>query len=278
MRMIVHLFLALGLGYLGLVGFTYFSQPSLLYLPNVAGRAVTATPHDIGLEFEDLQLTTADGETLHAWFVPARQAEQTLLFFHGNAGNISHRLDSIALFHELGLNQLILDYRGYGRSTGKTSEDGTYLDAQAAWDYLTGQRGIAPDQVILFGRSLGGAVAVWLAGQVPARALIIESTFTSVPDLAAELYPWLPARLLSRFSYDTRARVSDIEMPLLVIHSPGDEIIPVQHAAAIFRAAREPKGYLEIQGGHNDGFLLNRKPYIAGVSRFLAAFEPKKSS
>jgi len=256
--------------YLGLVGFMYAVQSSLLYLPDLAGRDLVATPEDIGLEYQTIWIPTSDAETLHAWFVPAPQAQATLLFFHGNAGNISHRLDSIALFHQLGLNVLILDYRGYGLSTGKPSEPGTYKDARAAWDYLTEVRGLQSGTIVLFGRSLGGAVASWLAARVRPAALVLESSFTSLPDLGAELYPWLPVRLLSRLRYDSRSCLARVRAPVLVIHSRDDEIIPLRHGRELYAAASEPKSFLELRGGHNDGLLRNRQRYLVGLRRFLA--------
>ena len=175
------------LPYLALVVFLYLTQSGMLYLADMPSRKVEATPANIGLAFEPLSIATADGETLDAWFIPAEEPRGTLLFFHGNAGNISHRLDSIALFHRLGLNVLIFDYRGYGRSTGSPSESGLYKDAEAVWQYLTEERRMLADNIVLFGRSLGGAVAVWLADRVKPAGLIVESSFTSVPDLGAPL-------------------------------------------------------------------------------------------
>jgi fermentation-respiration switch protein FrsA (DUF1100 family) len=255
--------------YLALAGFMYLAQHSLLYLPGLPGREQVATPEDIGLPYQTLRIPTSDAESLHAWFVPASRAEGTLLFFHGNAGNISHRLDSIALFHDLGLNVLILDYRGYGLSTGKPSEQGTYLDARAAWEYLTAERALQPGSIVVFGRSLGGAVASWLAARVEPGGLVLESTFTSVPDLGAQLYPWLPVRLLSRLRYDSRTNLARVHAPVLVIHSRDDEIIPVRHGRELFAAANEPKSFLELRGGHNDGFLVSRDRYLGGLRRFL---------
>lgn len=146
-------------------------------------------------------------------------------FLHGNAGNISHRLDSLRIFHGLGLDVLILDYRGYGRSEGRPSEEGTYRDARAASRYLVEARGVAPERIVVFGRSIGAAIAAALAVEQRPAALILESGFTSVPDLAADLYPWLPARRLARLHYDTRARLPHVTVPVLIVHSRDDEII-----------------------------------------------------
>ncbi len=257
-------------GYGALVGAAFLSQSRLLYFPDLPSRDLQATPRQAGLAYEDVSLRTADGIRLHGWFVPRPRPRATVLFFHGNAGNISHRLDSIALFAELGLATFILDYRGYGRSEGSPSEAGTYRDAEAAWRHLTAERGLAPEEIVVFGRSLGGAVAAWLAARHPPRALILESTFTSVPDLAEELYPFLPARLLSRFRYDTRAELARVRCPVLVVHSRDDEIVPFRHATALHAAAADARGLIELRGGHNDGFVRSQDGYVADLERFLA--------
>ncbi|PLX51217.1 MAG: alpha/beta hydrolase [Desulfobulbaceae bacterium] len=255
--------------YGALLLFVFIYQPRLLFLPGLGGRNVDRTPAQVNLAFEEVYLTSADNVRLDSWFVPAADADGVVLFCHGNAGNISHRLDSLALFHDLGLSVLIFDYRGYGRSQGHPSEAGTYADAEAAWHYLVTERHIAPQRIILFGRSLGAAVAARLATNRRPAALIVESAFTSVPDMAAELYPWLPTRLLSRLHYNTLAAVRQISCPLLVIHSRQDEIIPFQHGEAIFAAADTTKDFLEIKGGHNDGFLLSDSIYRQGLADFL---------
>lgn len=265
----VDILIFLALSYLALAAALFFLQSGMLYLPDTPGRALEATPADRGLEFEPLSIPTRDGETLDGWFIPAGEARGTLLFFHGNAGNISHRLDSVGLFHRLGLNVLIFDYRGYGRSSGKPSEAGLYRDAEAAWRYLTGERATPADEIVLFGRSLGGAVAVWLAGRVRPAGLIVESSFTSVPDMGAEIYPWLPVRLLARNRFDSRARIGGVKVPVLIIHSRQDEIIPFRHGRRLFEAAAEPKQFLEIAGGHNDGFYVSGEKYREGISEFL---------
>lgn len=260
--------LCVALGSLLFLALLYATQDRLLYFPT---RPLEATPRKIGLPFAEVSLRTADGETLHGWFVPAAPGGATLLFFHGNAGNISHRLDSLRIFHDLGLNVFIFDYRGYGQSSGRPSEEGTYRDAEAAWRYLTEVRHLAPQEIVLFGRSLGGSVAAWLAIRTVPRALILESTPTSVPDLAADLYPWLPARWLSRFRYDALAALQKARCPILLIHSPEDEIIPFAHAEQLFAAAAAPKQLLRIRGDHNGGFLLSGPLYRNGLRDFLAA-------
>jgi len=269
MRGFLTLFIAAA-GFYGLLALMLFLfQDRMVFLANLPGRALTATPQDAGFEYEDVTLETSDGVKLHGWYIPAAQASGVVLFLHGNAGNISHRLDSIAIFHELGLDTLIIDYRGYGRSEGKPSERGTYLDAEAAWHYLVNNRGVAAERIIVFGRSLGGAVAAWLANQYKPAALIIESSFSSALDMARKLYPFMPVRLITRLEYPVSEFVSGLRCPLLVIHSRDDEIIPFAMAEANYDSAAEPKSLLEIWGDHNNGFLLSRDRYLPGLNEFI---------
>ena len=261
--------------YLLFLALVFLTQHRLLYFPDTPGRAVTASPRDIGLDYEYVRLRTEDGVTLHGWFVPAaKDAQGVLLFFHGNAGNISHRLDSIRQFHELGLNVLIIDYRGYGESEGKPSEAGTYRDAEAAWRYLTEELGYLPRRITIFGRSLGGAVAAWLASEREPGALIVESSFSSATRVAKELYPFLPVRWLSRFRYDTANAVARADCPVLVIHSRDDEIIPFPHGLAIRESAGERGELLELGGPHNGAHLLDEERYLAGLRGFLSRMSP----
>ena len=247
----------------------YLLQGKMVFLSNLPGRPLTASPGDIGLEYEEVYLTTLDDERLHGWYVPATIGRGVLLFFHGNAGNISHRLDSIGIFHQLGLDTLIIDYRGYGQSTGKTTEQGTYLDAQAAWSYLVDERGIAADQIIIFGRSLGGAVGAWLGTQHTPAAVIIESSFSSGVDMARRLYPFLPVRLITRLRYPVAEYASHLDCPVLVVHSRDDEIIPFAMGQSIYAAVKQRKSFLELRGDHNNGIFISRQDYLRGLDGFI---------
>ena len=253
--------------YVGLALFLYFRQSRYVFYPAKGGGL---TPATAGLVYEDVSVKTTDGETIHGWFIPAEtNTAGTLLFCHGNAGNIWNRIDAIWLFHELGLNVCIFDYRGYGKSTGGPSEEGTYLDAAAVWDWLVQQRGIEPRRIVLFGESLGGAVAAWLAEKKSPGALVLESSFTSLPDMAARLYPFLPVRWLCRFRYNTLERISRIACPVLVAHSRQDEMIPFSHGQRLYAAAREPKAFLEMKGSHNSGRDETGSAYSIAVRGFL---------
>jgi len=249
--------------------YVYFMQSGLIFYPNMPGRNLTATPEDIGLSYQNVELVTEDNIKLHGWFVPNKNAKGTVLFFHGNAGNISHRLESIAIFHHLDLNTFIIDYRGYGQSEGKVTEKGTYRDAEAAWNYLNYNQGISGNQIIIFGRSLGASIAGWLAGQHTPAALIIESGFTSVASMGQRFYPFLPVRWLTHIKYDTKRYIKHVSCPVLVAHSKTDEIIPYQEGREIFEAAPWPKQFLEMQGGHNDGFIVSGTSYVEGLNSFI---------
>jgi fermentation-respiration switch protein FrsA (DUF1100 family) len=251
--------------------YLFFMQARLLYYPNIPSRKLTANPADVGLDYETVTLSTSDHVKLHGWFIPARSERGTLLFFHGNAGNISHRLDSLKIFHDIGLSTLIIDYRGYGRSQGSISEHGTYLDAEAAWSYLTLTRKVSAREIVVFGRSLGAAIGAYIAAQQKPAALILESAFTSVPDMAARLYPVFPVRLLSRFHYNTEQLLLSVSCPVLIIHSPNDEIIPYENGLKLYKRAREPKRFLELRGDHNQGFLTSGQVYKDGLREFITA-------
>jgi len=269
--MLLNLLIAAMVGYAVIVGLVFAIQERLVFFPEI-GREITHTPQTYGLEFESLQIATEDGERLHAWWVPAAGARGTVLLFHGNAGNMSARLDYLLMFARLGYSTLIIDYRGYGQSTGRPSEAGTYGDAEAAWRWLTATRGIRAEDIVLFGESLGGAVASWLAARHPPRALVLASTFTSVPDLGAEIYPFLPVRLISRIGYDNRARLQAVRAPVLVAHSRADDVIPFAHGQRLFEAAREPRAFIELAGGHNDGFIFMRDEWVQALARFLEQY------
>jgi len=261
--------------YAALAVVVYLMQARMLYLADLPGRALDGTPADIDVDYQDVSIEASDGIRLHGWFMPG-DSDRVLLFFHGNAGNISHRLDSIRQFLQLGLSVLIIDYRGYGQSDGRTTEQGIYRDADAAWHYLTETRGTPQERVVVFGRSMGASAAAYLAAHYQPLALIVESSFTSVPDIAGEYYPWLPVRWLSRLRHSTEDFVRKAGSPILVIHSRDDEIVPFRHGEAIFTAAREPKAFLEIRGSHNDAFLRDERNYLDGLRSFLDALPARE--
>jgi len=267
-RLMWNVLCILAAAYVGLALALYFFQSQLVFYPGT-GREMIATPAQVGLSYEDIHLKTADDISLHGWYVPAAQPRGTVLFLHGNAGNISHRLDSVQMFHRLDYSTLIFDYRGYGSSGGTPTEQGTYRDAEAAWRHLAEQRHTPSCRIVLYGESMGGAVAAQLAVHQKPAALVIASSFTSVPDLAQHIYPYLPIRLLARIHYDTREYLRSITVPVLIAHSPEDEIVPFEQGHALFAAANPPKQFLELAGGHNDGFIFMRESWIKVLGEFL---------
>ncbi|MCX5798390.1 MAG: alpha/beta hydrolase [Proteobacteria bacterium] len=268
-KILIDTIIILCLSYLVIMVVLYLKQGTMLYAPE---RDVFRTPQNIGLAYEEVNFQTEDGITISGWYIPAKDEKGTVLFCHGNAGNISHRLDSVGIFHSLNFSVLIFDYRGYGKSEGKPSEKGTYLDAEATWDYLVNVKKKAPENIVIFGRSLGGAIAAEIALKKNPACLIIESSFTSIPELAAKLYPWLPVRYLSKFKYSTVEKIRFIKCPKLIIHSPEDELIPYKFGKSLYEKASLPKEFLEIKGGHNDGFLISGKVYSEGVKKFLEKY------
>jgi fermentation-respiration switch protein FrsA (DUF1100 family) len=261
--------------YVGLLVVLIFGQSRLMYFPS---RHIVSTPKDTGLAYESLRLTTSDGVAIAAWWIPVPQPQApVILFAHGNGGNISYRLPYIRIFHQMGLASLFFDYRGYGESEGEPSEQGTYLDGEASWHYLTQIRNISPQQIVIYGESLGGGIATYLAAKYQPAGVILGSTFTSIPDRAKELFPLMPVDLIGQFQYNNLERLAQIQVPVLVIHSPQDEIIPFHHGRRLYEAANEPKFFLEIQGSHNEGFLDSLPIYQAGIEEFIKRIFPDYS-
>jgi hypothetical protein len=235
-------------------------------------RQLEAGAAELGRPWEEAVFNAADGVRLHGWFFPADKRaprrDLVLLLLHGNAGNISHRLGYYRAWLSLGVNVFAFDYRGYGRSVGKPAEEGTYLDAQAAVRWLR-DKGFAPCQIVALGKSLGGGVASELALREPLGGLVLQNTFTSIPDVGSELFPWLPVRRLHRIHYDTRAKLPRLRLPVLVAHSREDDLIGFHHGQANFAAANEPRRFHELRGSHNGTLEADRENYLRGLEAFL---------
>ncbi len=244
---------------------------SQVYHPAKEWKAAAA---DLGRPCEDTTFTAADDIRLSAWFFPADETSPrrdiAMLVCHGNGGNISHRLPLAKAFLGIGVNVLLFDYRGYGRSEGNLSEEGTYLDAQAAYRWLA-RRGIA--KIIAFGESLGGGIASELALREGVAGLILSNTFTSIGDIGAEMFPWLPIRWFNTIHYNTLSKLPRIKMPVLILHSREDEVIGYRHSEKNFAAANEPKLFTETRGGHNETLALDTEQYLGGVEKLLALVE-----
>jgi len=236
-----------------------------LYFPM---KEIAVTPEIVGLPYEEIYFNTSDDKRLNGWFIPSDKAKFTVILCHGNGGNISHRLEKITMLRTLGLNTLVFDYRGYGKSDGAPSESGLYKDVDAAYNYLIKERKTAGDSIILYGESLGGAVAIDLAHRTKVRALIIEDTFTSVKDMARITYPLIPYFVLSA-KFNSISKIKNVTCPKLIIHSINDEIIPFRLGEKLFDEAEEPKRFLKTRGGHNTAFSDSAKLFVEGIGTFL---------
>ena len=221
----------------------------MIYFPQ---RGIAATPDSVGLAYEDVYLTAADGTRIHGWHIQG-ESDITLLWFHGNAGNISHRLDNILMLHQrLGVGVFIIDYRGYGLSEGRPSEKGIYMDAEAAFGYLTDELGLdAERDVVLFGRSLGVGVAVEMGTRHKVKGVILESGFTSIRDMARASGSPLPISIvlmLFEARYDSLSKIGRVESPVMILHGDRDDTVPFWMAEKLFAAASDPKTLYPIRG------------------------------
>ena len=271
--MIVLLLATLALAYLAFLLLLRVSESRLLYAPG-SSRTLTPVPPALGLAPERVEIPSGDGVTLVAWVIraPARDtAGRWLLICHGNAGNLSDsgRPEHYAGLRALGLNLLAFDYRGYGESGGSPSEAGLYRDAEAAYGYLRDTLGVPPERIVLFGHSLGSAVAVELATRVPAAGLVLEGALMSVIARAQEVYPYVPVRWIARSRYASIDRIGRLRLPKLFLHARADEVIPLAHGRRLFDAASPPKTFVVLAGGHGDAFEVDSAVYFGAIDRFL---------
>jgi uncharacterized protein len=259
-------------------------EHSQVYHPS---RFMQASGAELRRPFEDIHFQSEDGVALNGWFFPATpdspRSSLVVLHCHGNGGNISHRLGLAEALLETGVNVFLFDYRGYGCSAGHPSEAGTYLDGVAAYRWLL-TKGFTGNKIILLGESLGGGVAAELAERLPSAGLVLQSTFTCIADIGADLFPWLPVRWLARIKYDTLSKLPQIKVPVMVMHSRDDRLVRFQHSQKNFAAANEPKLFCELAGDHNDP-LTDRARFIADFNKFFslidrvpASASPKTSS
>lgn len=238
----------------------------MIFIPS---RRLEADPGKLGLTFEEFSLKAADGPLVHGWLIPLSPESPVILLCHGNGGNISHRLEKLKLLRKAGASVALFDYRGYGRSTGTPSEQGTYRDAETVHRWLVEEKKVPASRIVIYGESLGGGVAVELARRRPSGGLVLDSVFTSTVDMGKRVFPWLPVRWIVRFKYDSLSKIGEAAVPVLVMHSQDDEIIPFGMGRALFAAAPLPKSFFELRGGHNDGFLLSGDGYVEAVRKFL---------
>ncbi len=267
-RLLVITLVGIGL----IAGYVRYLEKRNLYYP------MKVIEYDLSvykIPFEDIYLKTGDGVKINCWFVPAANARYTLIFFHGNAGNVGHRVEKLKTLHGLGVNILAVEYRSYGRSDGRPSEKGLYLDAFTAYQYLVDIRKIPPEQIIIYGESLGGAVAIDLASRVKAAGLITEGTFSNEVDMARTIFPGMPAFILSS-KYDSLSKIKKVSVPKLFIHSTNDELVPFELGCKLYSAAGEPKRQAKLRGGHNNAYFVSKDDYARAISSFLATLTTRR--
>ncbi len=268
------LLVTLGIGYVAICAALFLFQGALVFLPS---RTIARTPADEGLAFREVELVASDGERLSAWFLPTQEPRGALLFCHGNGGNIGDRIVGARAFVDMGVSVLLFDYRGYGASEGAPSEEGLYLDAEAAFAFLTVREGFDAHRVAVYGESLGGAVAIELARRHDVACTITESAFASIPAIGAELYPWLPVSLLARIRFDNERKAGELDAPWLIVHSRDDRTVPFAHAERLRERARASTELLVTGGDHNDGGFLLRTEWRDRVRAFLHASLPTRT-
>jgi len=262
------------LGYGGFVGLLAWAEDRLVF--PVAPWTRRLTPPDSGLGLRPARVTTvtADGVRLVGWLMGHDSAAPWILIFHGNAGNIGDggRPEHYARLRGLGVNVLTFDYRGYGESEGTATEAGLYRDADAAFGFLRDSLQVPPKRIVIFGHSLGSAVAVDLASRVDAAGLIVEGAFTSAPDAAAYAYPFVPVRLIMHNHFASNEKIGRVRMPKLFLHAQGDRVIPLVLGRRLFELANEPKRFVTVRGGHDDSFLADSTSYFTAIAAFLPQF------
>ena len=249
----------------------YFKQNSIVFVPTVGEPH--SNPAKIGLKFEDLMIDSG-GKKIHAWYVPAEENRGTVLFCHGNAGNLGHRLTTINIWNRLGLNILIFDYQGYGKSEGSPTEEACYSDVKACFQWLEENEKVQRP-LIIHGRSVGGGPACWGADNLEFDGLILESTFTSIPDAGANQFPFLPVRMLSKIDFNNKKILRSVDIPVLIFHGKGDEVIPYSMGLELAKAAGVELN--ELQGAHNGGFDITPS-YTLKLEEFISRLNPQTSA
>ncbi|HRK33595.1 MAG TPA: alpha/beta hydrolase [Candidatus Hydrogenedentes bacterium] len=268
-RIILRVILFVAAIYGVVVVLLYAFQTAMIF---PAGRDIWRTPSDgpFTWPFEDVYLEVGPERT-HGWFIPHPNPGGVVLFSHGNGGTIADRLEHFAMIRELGFSVFAYDYGGYGKSTGEPSESRCYADALAAWNYLTQSRKISPATIVLYGESLGGGVACELAMETQPRALVLQNTFLSVVKRAKEVYPIIPVDRLLKHRFENDVKLPYIKVPVLIIHSPDDTIIPFHHGVGLYELAREPKSFLELAGDHNECIYRSEQRFKDGLREFLSS-------
>jgi fermentation-respiration switch protein FrsA (DUF1100 family) len=242
-----------------------FYEKKMIFFPF---KDIEAFPSDYGIDFENIFFKTPDNIQINGWFIPSKSASKTILLFHGNAGNLSHRIEIIEMFSKLKVNSFIIDYRGYGKSNGKPSEKGIYIDAMASYEYLVNQKKIKPVNIIVYGKSLGTVVAIDLASKVKIDKLIVDSGLTSAKDMSKIIFPFLPLDIFLSVKFDSINKIKKVNCPKLFIHSTHDKTIPFSMGQQLFNMAIEPKQFYQSTGTHNEFLYINK----TSISKILANF------
>ncbi|NTV29564.1 MAG: alpha/beta hydrolase [Candidatus Omnitrophica bacterium] len=260
--------LALVAVFLAFFLFVRYLEKTALFYPS---QDMHASPADAGLAFEDVWFRAEDGVKLHGWFIPGDNARRNMLYFHGNAGNISDRVEKMAFFRSLGFNVFVFDYRGYGLSEGRPDETGIFRDGRAAFDHIASRADVGRLPTVLYGASVGGAVSIDVASLRRPAALITEATFTNAKDVARIYYPFVPGFMIS-LKFESDRKITAISCPKLMLHSRTDEIIPYRLGRRLFEKAAEPKEFLEVRGGHNDNVFQSMDMVREAMARFLGKY------
>ncbi len=251
--------------------YLYFNQRSMIFFPY---KDFIATPNHLDLKYMDVVIPLKKNQSIHGWYIEPTDtinsnSDKVILFCHGNAGNISHRLPTLQFLNSIGFKTLIFDYRGYGQSKGELSEESVYQDAEYFYNWLINNKNIKPENIVIFGRSLGGAVAIDLALKVACHSLIIESSFTSAADMGKKIFPFFPIKYILKYKFDSISKVEKLKRPILIIHSPDDDIIPYEMGEKLYEKASQPKRFLKISGLHNDLSYLNDPEYARTIQEFV---------
>jgi uncharacterized protein len=255
MRSMISILIAIAGGYCIILLFMFLFQNHLLFMPT---SGFMQTPESAGLEAEDIWVVTEDGVKLHAWYFPHEESDRVIVLSHGNAGNISYRLDIAGTLLKAGAAVLMYDYRGYGQSEGRPSEEGLYKDISAVIEYLKTEKGYPDRKVYMYGRSLGAAVAAYAATKYDLGGLVLDSAFKNLRAMIQDVYPFVPSSL-ARYEFPTEKYLRQLQgMPVMIMHSPNDEIVGFHNSQYLYEIANEPKQFVELRGGHNDNFYTSR--------------------
>lgn len=273
-RLVIDLFLIIGglfIIYIFLCFYLYFNQDSYIFFPE---EIITATPKTYGMKYEDLYIVTEDKVKINVWFIPDGDGD-LIIHCNGNGGNLSDRVEKFLLFNSFGYSVIGFDYRGYGKSEGKPSEEGFYRDLKGVIDFAT-EKGYRKEKMILYGESIGGGVALQLALETKCAVLVLESTFTSIKDMARIYYKLFPTNLLLKSEFDNLSKIKKVKCPVIIMHSKEDEIVPYFMGRKLYENANVPKVFLDLEKGHNDGGIIISKEAISKFRFFLSKFLEKR--